>query len=133
MTKFEIKQRAKHIKLKIRKGDKVIIIAGKDKGEIGTVYAVSPKEQKVIVLAENPENPEQPLPLNAAVKHRKARMQGERSVRLRIPKPLHISNVKLIDPTTNEPTRVGRRVEDGKLVRYAKKSGATIAEPDYKL
>ncbi|RYG25324.1 50S ribosomal protein L24 [bacterium] len=133
MTKAEIKQRAKHIKLKIRKGDKVIIIAGKDKGEIGTVYAVSPKEQKVIVLAENTENPEQPLPLNAAVKHRKARMQGERSVRLRIPKPLHISNVKLIDPTTNEPTRVGRRVEDGKLVRYAKKSGATIAEPDYKL
>jgi len=133
MTKAEIKQRAKHIKLKIRKGDKVIIIAGKDKGEIGTVYAVSPKEQKVIVLAENAENPEQPLPLNAAVKHRKARMQGERSVRLRIPKPLHISNVKLIDPTTNEPTRASRRVEDGKLVRYAKKSGATIAEPDYKL
>ena len=133
MTKAEIKQRAKHIKLKIRKGDKVIIIAGKDKGEIGTVYAVSPKEQKLIVLAENTENPEQPLPLNAATKHRKARVQGERSVRMRIPKPLHISNVKLIDPTTNEPTRVGRRVEDGKLVRYAKKSGATIAEPDYKL
>ncbi len=133
MTKFEIKQRAKHIKLKIRKGDKVIIIAGKDKGEIGTVYAVSPKEQKVIVLAENPENPEQPLPLNAATKHRKARQQGERSVRLRIPKPLHISNVKLIDPATNQPTRVGRRVEDGKLVRYAKKGGATIPEPDYKL
>jgi len=132
MTKAEIKQRAKHIKLKIRKGDKVIIIAGKDKGEIGMVYAVSPKEQKVIVLAENSENPEQPLPLNAAVKHRKARQQGERSVRLRIPKPLHISNVKLIDPSTNEPTRVGRRVEDGKLVRYAKKSNKTIAEPDYK-
>ncbi len=133
MTKAEIKQRAKHIKLKIRKGDTVQIIAGKDKGQIGKVYAVSPKEQKVIVLADNAENPEQPLPLNAAVKHRKARQQGERSVRLRIPKPLHISNVKLVDPTTGETTRVGRRVEDGKLVRYAKKSGATIAEPDYKL
>ena len=133
MTKAEIKQRAKHIKLKVRKGDKVVIIAGKDKGQIGTIYAVSPKEMKVIVLADNAENPEQPIPLNAAIKHRKARAQGERSVRLKIPKPLHISNVKLIDPTTNEPTRVGRRVEDGKLVRYAKKSGATIAEPDYKL
>ena len=133
MTKAEIKQRAKHVKLKVRKGDKVVIIAGKDKGQVGTVYAVSPKEMKVIVLADNAENPEQPLPLNAAVKHRKARAQGERSVRLRIPKPLHISNVKLIDPSTNEPTRVGRRVEDGKLVRYAKKSGKTIAEPDYKL
>lgn len=133
MTKAEIKQRAKHVKLKVRKGDKVVIIAGKDKGQIGTIYAVSPKEMKVIVLADNAENPEQPIPLNAAIKHRKARAQGERSVRLKIPKPLHISNVKLIDPTTNEPTRVGRRVEDGKLVRYAKKSGETIAEPDYKL
>lgn len=132
-TKAELKQQAKHVKLKIRKGDKVQIIAGKDKGEIGIVYAVSPKEQKVIVLKENAENPEQPLPLNAAIKHRKARMQGERSARIQIPVPIHVSNVKLVDPATNEPTRVGRRVEDGKLVRYGKKSGKTIPEPDYKL
>lgn len=132
-TKAELKQLAKHVKLKIRKGDKVQIISGKDKGEIGIVYAVSPKEQKVIVLKENSENPEQPLPLNAAIKHRKARMQGERSARIQIPVPIHVSNVKLIDPATNEATRVGRRVEDGKLVRYGKKSGKTIPEPDYKL
>jgi large subunit ribosomal protein L24 len=131
-TKAELKQLAKPIKLKIRRGDKVMIISGKDKGEIGFVAAVSPKEQKVIVLKQNDENPEQPLPLNAAIKHRKAKMQGERSARIKIPVPLHISKVMVLDPTTNTPTRVGRRLEDGKLVRYSKKSGELLpnAEPN---
>lgn len=126
------KKLAPAAKLKIRKGDKVKIIAGKDKGEIGFVAAVSPREQKVIVLKENPENADQPLPLNAAIKHRKARMQGERSVRVRIPVPIHVSNVMILDPATNEPTRVGRRLEDGKLVRYAKKSGQLLVDAPYK-
>lgn len=125
-TKAEIKRLAKPIKLKIRKGDKVMIIAGKDKGQTGFVAAVAPKEQRVIVLKENEENPEQPLPLNAAVKHRKARMQGERSARFNIPAPIHVSNVMVLDPETNEPTRVGRRKEDGKLIRYGKKSGKEL-------
>jgi len=100
-------------------------------------FATMNGEASLVVMRQLLKLPHDPHPwdqlwLNAAVKHRKARQQGERSVRLRIPKPLHISNVKLIDPSTNEPTRVGRRVEDGKLVRYAKKSNKTIAEPDYK-
>lgn len=127
-TKAEIKKLSHKIKLKVRTGDKVVIIAGKDKGQIGTVAAVSPKENKAIVLAENPENPETPLPLNAAVKHRKARFQGERSARLRIPVPIDISNLMVIDPATDKPSRIGRRLEDGKVVRYAKKSGKTIAD-----
>jgi large subunit ribosomal protein L24 len=127
-TKAELKQKATHIKLKIRKFDKVVIIAGKDKGEIGFVAAVSPKEQKVLVLKENEENPEQPLPLNAAIKHRKAKTQGQRSTRLKIPVPIHVSNVMVLDPTTNEPTRVGRRLEDGKLVRYSKKTGTKLID-----
>ncbi|MDR3691088.1 MAG: 50S ribosomal protein L24 [Fimbriimonas sp.] len=127
-TKAELKQKATHIKLKIRKFDKVVIISGKDKGEIGFVAAVSPKEQKVLVLKENEENPEQPLPLNAAIKHRKAKTQGQRSVRMKIPVPIHISNVMVLDPATNQPTRVGRREEDGKLVRYAKKSGTKLVD-----
>ena len=127
-TKAELKLKATHIKLKVRKGDRVIIIAGKDKGEIGFVAAVSPKEQKVIVLKDNEENPEQPIPLNAAIKHRKAKTQGQRSMRLRIPVPIHVSNVMILDPKTGEPTRVGRRVEDGKLVRYAKKSGEKLVD-----
>lgn len=127
-TKAELKQKATHIKLKVRKGDRVVIISGKDKGEIGFIAAVSPKEQKVIVLKENEENPEQPLPLNAAIKHRKAKTQGQRSVRLKIPVPIHMSNVMVLDPKTNEPTRVGRRLEEGKLVRYAKKSGEKLID-----
>jgi large subunit ribosomal protein L24 len=66
--------------------------------------------------------------LNAAVKHYKARTQQERSARRRIPVPIHISNLMLLDPKTGDPTRVGRKKEDGKLVRYAKKSGAIVQE-----
>ena len=127
-TKAELKQQAKNVKLKVRSGDTVVIISGKDKGEVGFVAAVSPKEQKVIVLKNNDENPDQPLPLNAAIKHRKARTQGEKSARIKIPVPIHISNVMVIDPKTEKATRVGRRIEDGKLVRYSKKSGETLKE-----
>jgi large subunit ribosomal protein L24 len=127
-TKAELKQKATHVKLKVRKGDMVMIISGKDKGEIGRVFAVSPKEQKVMVLKDNEENPDQPLPLNAAIKHRKARMQNERSARIKIPVPIHISNVMVLDPKDGQPSRVGRRKEDGKLVRYAKKSGQNLVD-----
>lgn len=126
-TKKELKQLAKPPKLKIRKGDEVVIISGKDKGEKGFVAAVSPKEQKVIVLRNNDENPDQPLPLNAAIKHRKARTQGEKSARIKIPVPIHVSNVMVIDSKGNA-TRVGRKKEDGKIVRYSKKSGEKIVD-----
>lgn len=128
MTKKEIKQREARVKLKVRKGDAVKIISGKDKGQVGFVAMVLPKKQSVIVLQNNEENPDQPLPLNAAVKHKKARYQGEKSARIRIPVPIHISNVMVIDPKTGEPTRVGRRKEGDKIVRYAKKSGELIPD-----
>ena len=117
--------------MKVHKGDTVLVISGKDKGEIGFVYAVSPKEQKAIVLKMNEENPDQPLPLNAAIKHRKARMQNERSVRIRIPVPIHVSNLMVLDPKDGQPTRVGRKTEDGKIVRYAKKSGEKLVEAPF--
>ncbi|MGH2638862.1 MAG: hypothetical protein ACRDF4_06225, partial [Rhabdochlamydiaceae bacterium] len=81
-TKAEIKKLTKPIKLKVRKGDRVMIISGKDRGQIGFIAAVAPKEGKVIVLKDNPDNPEQPIPLNAVIKHRKARFQNERSARI---------------------------------------------------
>jgi large subunit ribosomal protein L24 len=130
-TKAELKQQALHIKTKIRKGDRVMIIAGKDKGEMGYVAAVAPKEGKAIVLKENEENPDMPIPLNAVIKHKKARMQGERSARFQLPAPIHMSNLMVLDPKTGQPTRVGRRKDDGKIVRYAKKSGEVI--PDVKV
>ena len=127
-TKAELKLAGKKIKCKLRTGDKVMIVAGKDKGEIGVILKVSPKENKALVIKENPENPDQPLPLNAVVKHRKARYQGQKSERVLLPAPINLSNLMLIDPTTNAPTRVGRRVEDGKIVRYAKKSNTTLVD-----
>ncbi len=128
MTKAQIKQRANRPKLRVRKGDKVMIISGKDKGEIGFVAVISPKEGRLIVLKENSENPDMPLPLNAGIKHQKARRQGEKSARVKLPMPIHISNVMVMDPKTGQPTRVGRRKEDGKLVRFAKKSGELIPD-----
>ena len=127
-TKAEVKRLSKPIKCKIRKGDQVMIISGKDKGEKGTVLAVSPKENKALVYRPNEENPDQPTFLNAAIKHRKAKFQGQKSARLRIPVPIHMSNLMVLDPNTGEPTRVGRRKEDGKSVRYAKKSGEVIPD-----
>lgn len=130
MTKAEIKQRAQHVKLKVRKGDKVKIISGKDKGELGYVAHVYTKANKVIVLKENEENPDQPLPLNAAVKHKKSRNpQMEKSARIRIPVPIHISNVMVLDPKDGSPTRIGRKVDGKKgLVRYAKRSGQVFKD-----
>jgi large subunit ribosomal protein L24 len=127
-TKAQLKQLAHPPKLKIRTGDKVVITAGKDKDQRGYVVAIDPKKQKALVLQDNAENPDQPLPLNAAIKHRKARFQGEKSSRLQIPVPIHVSNLMVLDPDKDEPTRIGRRVEKGKLVRYAKKSGKTIVD-----
>jgi large subunit ribosomal protein L24 len=129
-TKAELKKLTKNVKLKVRRGDKVMIIAGKDKGQVGFIAAVSPRENKVIVLKENPENPEQPLPLNQVIKHRKAKQQGERSARIAIPSPIDVSNVMVLDPKTGQPSRVGRRKEDGGIVRFAKKSGTTIVNND---
>ena len=125
-TKAELK--AKQPKLKIRTGDKVLIIAGKDRGQKGIVAAVSPEKMKALIVQEDPENPGQFLALNAAVKHKKAKFQGEQSARFIKPMPIHISNLKVIDPASGEASRIGRRVEDGKIVRYAKKSGKTILD-----
>lgn len=113
-------------KLKIKKGDTVQIIAGKDKGERGLVIRVLPDKMKVVVEGLTKDKEGKPIPLNAVTKHRKPQRVGEQGEKMRVPAPIHISNVMLIDPMTNEPTRVGRRLEQGKLRRYAKKSGETV-------
>lgn len=127
-TKAELKAKKQHIKLKVRTGDKVLIIAGKDKGQQGIVAAVDPEKQKALVVQEDEKNPGNYNPLNAAIKHQKAKFQGQRSARFAKPMPIHISNLMVIDPTTGEPTRIGRRVEGKDIVRYAKKSGAVLVD-----
>ncbi len=98
-------------KLHIKKGDKVVIIAGNYKGEKGEVLEVFPKKNRAIV-----EN------VNIRKKHRKP-TQDQAGGITEIAAPIHISNIMLADPKTGEPTRIGRKLVDGKLVRYAKKSG----------
>lgn len=128
MSKINTKPKAKTFKMKVRKGDTVKIIAGKDRGQIGIVAAVDPTENKVLVVQQDTDNPDNYMPLNAVTKHKKARFQGQKSARFKMPAPLHASNVMVIDPTTNEPTRVGRKVEGDKIVRYAKKSGVVFED-----
>ncbi len=100
---------------KIRKGDDVIVIAGKDKGKRGTVLRVL--EDRVVV-----EN------INLAKKHVKPNpMKGEPGGIIEKEMPLHISNVALFNPVTNKPDRVGFKIlEDGRKVRIFKSNGEVV-------
>ena len=100
--------------MRIKSGDTVVITAGKDKGKQGTVLQTLPKQDKVIVEG-----------INIAKKHQKPTQMSTGGIE-EIEMPLHISNVALVDPSTGEATKVGYRFEDGKKVRFAKKSNETL-------
>jgi large subunit ribosomal protein L24 len=101
--------------LKIKKGDKVVILSGKDKGKHGEVTKAMPKDSKVVVAG-----------VNIATRHRKP-TQGQPEGGLdRFEAPLHVSKVALEDPKTGKPTRVRFEIQDGKKVRVAVKSGEKI-------
>jgi large subunit ribosomal protein L24 len=101
---------------KIKRGDHVVILTGKDKGKRGTVRHVITKHNRVVVEG-----------LNMVKRHQRARAQGQQSQILERESPVHISNVMLIDPNNGEPTRVGfRKREDGSVVRVGKRSGEDI-------
>lgn len=97
--------------MKIKIGDKVKVISGKDRGRSGKVTKVLPKEDKVIV-----EN------INIHKRHE----EGAGGV-IEVEMPIHVSNVQLIDPEKGEVTRVGYIFEDGKKVRVTKKSGTKLS------
>jgi len=101
--------------MKIKKDDKVIIIAGKDKGKKGTVVKAMPSSNKVIVEG-----------MNIAKKHQKPMQKGQAGRVVEIAKPIHVSNVALVDPKTKKPTRVRLEKKGGKIVRIATKSGSVI-------
>jgi large subunit ribosomal protein L24 len=101
-------------KLKLKQGDKVVVISGSNKDKTGEILQVFPKESRVIVDG-----------VNIVKKHQKPTNENQGGI-VEMPAPIHISNVQLLDPKTGVPTRVGRRVEDDKVVRYSKKSGETI-------
>lgn len=99
----------------VKTGDKVRVIAGKDKGKEGTVTKTIASKDRVIVEG-----------INMVKKHNKASQSNPQGGIVDTEAPIHVSNVMLIDPSNNEPTRVGFRVEDGKKVRFSKKSDKTI-------
>ncbi|GAA0276188.1 50S ribosomal protein L24 [Alteraurantiacibacter aestuarii] len=100
---------------KIKKGDKVVVLSGKDKGRTGTVSKVMPKEGKVLVEG-----------VNVAARHRKPTQTNPQGGIERAPAPMAIGKVAVADPKDGKPTRVRFEERDGKKVRVAVKSGETI-------
>jgi len=100
---------------KIKKGDSVVVLSGKDKGRTGTVQQVLPKEGKVVVEG-----------VNVAARHRKPSQQNPQGGIDRMPAPMAIAKVAIADPKDGKPTRVRFEERDGKKVRVAVKSGETI-------
>jgi large subunit ribosomal protein L24 len=100
---------------KIRKGDKVVVLSGKDKGRSGEVLSVQPKNDTAIVRG-----------INIVIRHQR-QTQAQEGGLIRKEAPIHLSNLAIADPKDGKPTRVGFRFEkDGKKVRFAKRSGETI-------
>lgn len=104
------------VKLKIRTGDTVKILSGKDKGRTGKVLRVIPTIGKVVV-----EN------VNIHTKFERARKAGAKGTQVKLPSPINISNVMLIDSNSGKPTRVGFQIlENGTKQRIAKQSGKAV-------
>ena len=100
---------------RIKKGDSVVVLSGKDKGRTGTVRKVMPKEGKVLVEG-----------INVAARHRKPNQANPQGGIDRFEAPMHIAKVAVADPKDGKPTRVRFEEKDGKKVRVAVKSGETI-------
>ena len=100
---------------KIKKGDKVVVLSGKDKGRTGEVAKVMPKEGKVIVSG-----------VNVATRHKKPTQLNPQGGLERKEAPLHVSKVAIADPKTGKPTRVRFEIRGDKKVRVAAKSGELI-------
>ncbi len=101
--------------MKIKKDDNVIVITGKDKGKTGKVLHAFPALDKVIVAG-----------MNIKKIHKKAKKSNEKGQIIEQAAPMHVSNVMIVDPKTQKPTRVGYDKKGDKKVRIAKKSGASI-------
>jgi large subunit ribosomal protein L24 len=100
---------------KIKKGDKVVVIAGRDKGKTGEVVQVLPTEGRAVVRG-----------VNQVKRHTKQTAQNEGGI-LTKDAPIQLSNIAIADPKTGKPTRVGFKImDDGRKVRVAKRSGDLI-------
>ena len=104
------------MKLHIKKGDTVKVLAGEDKGKTGVVTKVFVEKKRAIVEG-----------VNMVSKSQQPNAKNPQGGIVKMEAPIHISNLNVVDPKTGEATRIGRKLnENGKLVRYAKKSGEEI-------
>jgi large subunit ribosomal protein L24 len=102
-------------KFKIRKGDRVVVLTGRDKGRMGEVLRVIPTEDRLVVQG-----------VNVVKRHQRPSQVSPGGI-VEQEAPIHISNVAHIDPKTDKPTRVGYRIEDGgRKIRIARRSGEPI-------
>lgn len=101
--------------MNIKKGDNVIVMKGKDAGKKGKVLSVFVKENRVLVEG-----------LNMKKRHVKAKNKSEKGQTVEVAYPVSRSNVSLLDPKSNKPTRLGSKMVAGKKVRIAKKSGQEV-------
>ncbi|MDY0885832.1 50S ribosomal protein L24 [Dongia soli] len=101
-------------KLKVKKGDKVVVITGRDKGKTGEILKVLREENRVLVQG-----------VNVVKRHQRQAMGVEGGI-IEKEAPIHVSNVAHIDPKTQKPTRVGFKMEGDKKVRIARRSGESI-------
>ena len=99
---------------KIRKGDKVVVVTGRDKGRTGEVIEVRPAESRVLVRG-----------VNLVKRHQKQSANQEGGI-ISKEGPIHLSNIAFADPKDGKPTRIGFRIQGDKRVRIAKRSGAEI-------
>lgn len=112
----DIKIKAMNRKFHIKKGDLVYVNAGVDRGKQGKVLEVLPEKERAIVEG-----------INMVSKHTKPNAANPQGGIIKKEAPIHISNLNVIDPSTNEPTKIGRKLDEkGNLVRYAKKSGEIL-------
>ena len=100
---------------RVRQGDTVAVISGNDRGKRGRVLRILPKQDRVVIEG-----------VNLRYKHLRKSQQHPQGGRIRKEMPIHLSNVMPVDPESNEPTRVGKRVEDGERQRVGKRSGAVL-------
>ncbi|MEK7549374.1 MAG: 50S ribosomal protein L24 [Patescibacteria group bacterium] len=101
--------------MKIKKGDQVEVISGKDRGKRGEVLVVLSQVERVVVKGAN-----------IMTRHIKARRDGQKGERIEKEAPIHVSNVMLVCPETNKPTRIGYKIEGKEKVRVSKRSGKTL-------
>jgi len=104
------------MKMKIKKNDNVIVIAGKDKGKTGKVVKALPEKNMIVISG-----------VNMRKKHQRPQKSGQKGQIIEKTLPIHVSNAMIIDPSTGKRSRIGKKMVGDRYVRVSKKSGKEIS------